>query len=170
MLVLAGNIPFFSSAKGDPIGKGEKIADDSCVKRCPPRGVEEFIFMSPRTQSRSQEDDKCVFYKSITEFYKWYLQHEDMIRTALSGDNREKDFLPPLNLSWENLHEYFEYIKTHYPDVAIRAGDNSAGRPAELPVIQAVRPAAPADVPDQDITAPDEPSSSGDVHVQIIAR
>lgn len=77
--------------------------------------VEELVFVLPSPAKNKDCSEKKAFRSSVIDFYKWYLQHEDQISAGLAKDSRAKDMVPPFNISWQTLHDYFQYIQKNYP-------------------------------------------------------
>lgn len=85
-----------------------------CKRKADPNNIEDFVFLLP-----SQDKGACLvkkeFHQAVVDFYKWYLQNEEKISVGLSGDNKRKDLIPPFNISWQTLHDYFELVQKKYP-------------------------------------------------------
>lgn len=109
-------LPAILYAKNVPEGKG-KCPDKnkiSCKKQADPNNIEDFVFMLPSSGNGKACAEKVAFHHAIVNFYKWYLENKDKISTGLSGNNKEKDMIPPFNISWQTLHDYFEVIQKKY--------------------------------------------------------
>lgn len=112
-------LPLFISASPKP-GDGNKDKDKghtACKKEAKAEHIEDFVFMLPAPVNTYA---CCVKKKNlhitVINFYKWYLQNQDRIATAMSRENSGTDLIPPFNISWETLHEYFEVIQKKYPN------------------------------------------------------
>lgn len=85
-----------------------------CKKPVTVHSVEELVFMLPPCTNTSVDQD--ALHDAVVSFYKWYLAHETQINLSLMQDSKDKDLLPPFNISFETLHEYFEVIRKNYAD------------------------------------------------------
>lgn len=116
LFLLAITLPAILSAKGVPEGKG-KCPDKnklSCNKPAASNNIEDFVFLLPGTDNSKVCAEKEAFHQAIINFYKWYLDNKDKISTGLSGEDKRKDMIPPFNISWQTLHDYFEVIQKKY--------------------------------------------------------
>lgn len=116
LLLLLCGMPFFALASVGPGSKDGGGKDGGGKCKHPAAGVEEFVFMVPEMPAANCEGSKA-FHKAISDFYKWYLQNENKIRAGLAGTHKSRDLVPPLNISWETLQQYFELIKKNYPNI-----------------------------------------------------
>lgn len=129
-------LPLFISASPKP-GDGNKDKDKGhkvCKKEAKAEHIEDFVFMLPapvNTYARCME--KKNLHLTVINFYKWYLQNQDRIAAALSRGNSGTDLIPPFNISWETLHEYFEVIQKKYPDWITQITPVATGAPAVMP-------------------------------------
>lgn len=108
-------IPLFASAHGDP-GCKDKNNKEECKKQPGVHSVEQFVFMIPCPVSTDDYDEQKAFRTAVVNYYRWYLQNESRIMSGLAQENKGKDLMPPFNISWETLHEYFEFIQKKYAD------------------------------------------------------
>jgi hypothetical protein len=128
-------LPLFISASSKP-GDGNKDKDKGhkvCKKEAKAEHIEDFVFMLPapvNTYARCME--KKNLHLTVINFYKWYLQNQDRIAAALSRGNSGTDLIPPFNISWETLHEYFEVIQKKYPDWITQITPVATGAPAVM--------------------------------------
>lgn len=84
-----------------------------CKKASTDPAIEEFVFILPSPKKSCTS--KKAFRTSVVDFYKWYLQNESRISAGMVRDSGSKDLVPPFNISWQTLHEYFEFIQKNYP-------------------------------------------------------
>jgi hypothetical protein len=123
-------MPGIVQAYGDPGCKNK--AKDDCKKKenTQNNSIEEFVFMIPGPTSHKNCDYHKTFRMTVINFYRWYLQNENRISSGLSHENKGKDLIPPFNISWQTLHEYFEVIQKKYPnwinDVEAEPSETSA--------------------------------------------
>lgn len=116
LFLLALTLPAILYAKNAPEGKG-KCPDKnklSCSKQADPNNIEDFVFMLPSVDHSKVCIEREAFHQAIINFYKWYLENQNKISTGLSGDNKGRDMIPPFNISWQTLHDYFEVIQKKY--------------------------------------------------------
>ncbi|TAM99353.1 MAG: hypothetical protein EPN39_06815 [Chitinophagaceae bacterium] len=116
LFLLAFTLPAVLYAKSAPDGNG-KCPDKnklSCNKQSDPNNIEDFVFMLPSVDHSQVCAKKEAFHQAIVNFYKWYLENQNIISTGLSGENKRRDMIPPFNISWQTLHDYFEVIQKKY--------------------------------------------------------
>lgn len=109
-------LPAFLYADSVPESKG-KCPDKnkvSCKKQADPDNIEDFVFLLPASDKGKSCTEEKAFHQAIVNFYKWYLENKGKITTGLSGDDKGKDMVPPFNISWQTLHDYFEMIQRKY--------------------------------------------------------
>lgn len=117
ILLFLFGVPILAQAGNDPGCKNkekdkEKVND--ARQNLPDiHSVEQFAFMIPEA-SASNCAEHQAFRSTIVSYYRWYLQNENRISNGLSRENKGKDLIPPFNISWETLHEYFEFIQKKY--------------------------------------------------------
>jgi hypothetical protein len=106
---------------------------EDCKKKVAVHSIEQFIFMIPHTRAVNRECiDQEALRLAVVNFYHWYLQNQSRISDGLSQDNKAKDLIPPFNISWLTLHEYFEFIQKKYPEwVTGLCADPSSHQSAE---------------------------------------
>lgn len=117
LFLLTLTLPAILYAKSAPEGKG-KCPDknkQSCNKKADPNNIEDFVFILPSPDNSKVCEEKEAFHRAIIYFYKWYLENQDKISTGLSSENKRRDMIPPFNISWQTLHDYFEVIQKKYP-------------------------------------------------------
>lgn len=129
-------LPVLAQASSDPGCKGKN--KEACKKEPKVHSVEQFVFMIPGPSSSNANcDDHQALRSTVVNYYHWYLQNQDRIVSGLSRENKGKDLVPPFNISWKTLHEYFEFIQKKYagwlPADAVSQMENPAGT-AEVPL------------------------------------
>lgn len=93
----------------------DKVRDTvKCRKATVDPTIEEFVFILPSPSRQNACAEHKAFKNSVVDFYKWYLKNEERISAGMAQDNSAKDLVPPFNISWQTLHEYFEYIQKNY--------------------------------------------------------
>jgi len=108
-------VPVLAQAGSDPGCKNkekEKVKADR-KKQPTVHSIEQFAFMIPEASTANCEEHEA-FRSTVVNYYRWYLQNENRITDGLSRENKGKDLIPPFNISWETLHEYFEFIQKKY--------------------------------------------------------
>lgn len=85
-----------------------------CKKMATDPTIEEFVFILPSPSPQKACAEHKAFRNSVVDFYKWYLQNRDRISAGMAQNSSSKDLVPPFNISWQTLHEYFEYIQKNY--------------------------------------------------------
>jgi hypothetical protein len=119
-ILLVFLLPAFLYVSGKP-GDGNKNKDKdkgkiSCKQKAKAQYIANVVFMLPAPAKNNTCQEKKDLHVTVVNFYKWYLQNEDRISSGLSHENKGKDLIPPFNISWQTLHEYFEVIQTKYAD------------------------------------------------------
>lgn len=117
ILLFLFGIPILAQAGSDP-GCKNKEKNKEKVKNAHNaqpdiHSVEQFAFMIPEASTNNCEEHQA-FRSTVISYYRWYLQNENRITNGLSRETKGKDLIPPFNISWETLHEYFEYIQKRY--------------------------------------------------------
>lgn len=98
-------------------GQGGKDKDKDkakCKTTTTDPTVEEFVFILPAPAPENNCAKHRAFRNSVVDFYKWYLQNEDRVSAGMAQTDGSKDLVPPFNISWQTLHEYFELIQKNY--------------------------------------------------------
>jgi hypothetical protein len=133
LICLSLLLSFFISASAKP-GDGNKDKDKdhkACKKQTKSEHIEDFVFMLPApVNTYSSCLEKKNLHVTVVNFYKWYLQNQDRIAAALSHENKGRDLIPPFNISFETLHEYFEVIQKKYASWVTQITPNAAGAAA----------------------------------------
>lgn len=88
----------------------------TCKPQSDPNQAEDFVFILPAPAKNGFCVEKQAFHHAIVNFYNWYLQNKDKISAGLSGEQKSKDLIPPFNISWQTLHDYFELVQRTYPE------------------------------------------------------
>lgn len=123
-------IPALSQAHVDPGCKNKHKED--CKQKVTVHSVEQFIFMIPHSRAVNRDcSEQEAMRLAVVNFYHWYLQNQSRISNGLSQDNKDKDLIPPFNISWRTLHEYFEFIQKKYPEWVTGLCADPSGQPAE---------------------------------------
>jgi hypothetical protein len=105
---------------------------EDCKKKVAVHSIEQFIFMLPHSQAVTRDcNDQEALRLAVVNFYHWYLQNQSRISSGLSQDNKAKDLIPPFNISWLTLHEYFEFIQKKYPEWVTGLCADPADQPVE---------------------------------------
>lgn len=112
ILLFLFSVPAVAYAASDPGCKDKAKATHK--KQPTVHSIEQFVFMIPSASGSSCDDSKEAFREAVVNYYRWYLQNENRISDNLSRENKGKDLMPPFNISWETLHEYFEVITKKY--------------------------------------------------------
>lgn len=103
--------PLIALAKSDPGKDGNR-----CKKKTEKvQSVEDFVFMLPAPSRDKVCKEREAYREAIVSFYKWYRDNENKIMVGLSHENKGKDLIPPFNISYQSLHDYFEFIRSEYP-------------------------------------------------------
>lgn len=116
-LILLCCLPGFVHAFGNDHDKdkNDKNKDKvKCKKITVDPTIEEFVFILPSPEPSKSCIEHKAFRNSVVDFYKWYLQNEGKISEGMATGNNSKDLVPPFNISWQTLHEYFEFIQKNY--------------------------------------------------------
>lgn len=116
MCCLPGIVQAFDGGGGKDKDKDKCKERVKCKENTVNPTVEELVFVVPPSPAKNKVClEKKAFRSSVIDFYKWYLQHENLISAGLAKDNRDKDMIPPFNISWQTLHAYFQFIQKTYP-------------------------------------------------------
>lgn len=116
ILLFMFSIPLVARGGIDPGCKNkekEKKKAKTAQEKQPIHSIEQLAFMIPEAAASDCAEQKA-FKSAVVNYYQWYLQNESRITDGLSRENKGKDLIPPFNISWETLHEYFEFIQKKY--------------------------------------------------------
>lgn len=145
ILLFLFGVPIVAQAGSDPgcknKQKDKQKAETTQAKQPNIHSVEQFAFMIPEATTSNCAEHQA-FRSTVVNYYRWYLENENRITDGLSRENKGKDLIPPFNISWETLHEYFEFIQKKYAgwlpsDAAPQsydAGTASLNNDKEVPV------------------------------------
>jgi len=105
------------------MAEGPHNKDKTDRDKCPdhavpaPEGLGELMFLLTPPTAEVKCHEKVDLRRGMTEFCKWYLQHEGQINTYQSSEDSVKELMLPIDVSWQNLQEYFDFIRKNYPDI-----------------------------------------------------
>lgn len=118
---------------------GGKADRDKCRKGtvAAPEGLGELMFMLTPPSGETGCREKADLRRGMLEFCRWYMVHESQINAYQSPEDRDKELMLPFNISWQNIQEYFDFIRKNYPDIlsAVSAGrSNASGSTPQKPL------------------------------------
>lgn len=164
LLLMACSLPFFAFAKDDPACKKK---DKHNLSQGSVLGMEDFVFTFPDASGNNCDQGKA-FEKTVVDFYKWYLQHESRIEAGLTENDSNRDLMPPFNITWETLQQYFEIIKKNYPDL-ISGADSSTDKMPSSGTQAGEDPAAISHTPPVESQSPGNARELTNSSLRIIA-
>ncbi len=142
-------VPLLSRADGEHGAGNDDKAQCEKKQSCHPhiQSVEEFGFMVPPPTSGKNCRDHELYHQAIINFYQWYLNNRYAIAAGLSNPDKQKDLIPPFQVSYETLYRFYQLIREKYPEWIsdlVPDTDTSPPAPAVLPSAVTVKDSIPS--------------------------
>ncbi len=138
--LLLAAVPLLSRADGEH-GAGNKDRAECQKQSCRPhiQSVEEFGFMVPPPTSGNKCLDHELYHQAIINFYQWYLNNRYAIAAGLSNPDKQKDLIPPFQVSYETLYRFYQLIREKYPEwISDLVPDTNVSPPVQTVPLNAV--------------------------------